>query len=212
MQQHRRDGGNSLQRPPAPSTRTQPPSIEDAARTGPVDTDRARTHTAAAGWPVPCRTTVPPPLQRAGITVPGERPRSGPRHRCKHRHPSLAPRPRPRDDHHWGQLRQGGGEFHHGVAARHQPEHPPPPPAAATSQTGPCRRPSTTRASPCSFLRGEGLREEGGRTGLGLRGIRPCRIDVQSSEQRPSEIGVRKELPRRSVCIHARINSLKLKH
>jgi hypothetical protein len=58
--------GNSHSR----TARTEPVD-PDRAQIWPGDPDRARMHTGAAGRPVPCRTTAPAPLQRAGVAVPG---------------------------------------------------------------------------------------------------------------------------------------------
>jgi hypothetical protein len=180
MQQHRRGGVSGLQRPPAPCTRKQP--LEDCqhrtrrSRSGP---DLARSPRLGPKTQIrPAHTRAPPadqcpaappcqhlsnapasPCPASGPDRARRGPRSDPRRCSKHRHRAHAPGPRLRDNHHREQLRQGARGLHHDAAARHQPEHPPPPPAAAMSQTGPRRRPSTARASPCSFLRGGG---EGG--------------------------------------------------
>jgi hypothetical protein len=132
---------------------------------------------------VPSRTTAPATPRRAGAALPGERPRSGPgRAQIGHllsppEPPRIRSRPRLRDQHRGNHQRQSAGGLNDGGAQTS--------PCTTTTTTcrvqsfqalprrarDPRRRPSTARASPCSFLRGEGVEGEGrGRLVLGFRG------------------------------------------
>jgi hypothetical protein len=164
----------------SPRTRSHPASMPrpapdpDRSRSGPHAYDRRRRHSAQSLH----RISTP---RRAGAALPGERPRSGPERAqiglllSPPEPPRIRSRPRTRDQHRGNHQRQCTGGLNDGGAqtspskttttCRAQSREAPP-----RRARDPRRRPSTARASPCSFLRGGGVEGEGrGRLALGFR-------------------------------------------